>query len=54
LARLEQGSSDSGDGRNPKKPTNYWLWIFGGIVILIILVVVAWFFLINKEDKNGQ
>jgi hypothetical protein len=23
LARLEQGSSDSGDGRNPKKPTNY-------------------------------
>jgi uridine kinase len=54
LAELEGQQQTGSKPNDPKKPTNYWIWIIGGIVILIILVVVAWFFLKNKEGKNGQ
>jgi len=53
LAKLEQGSSDGGGG-DPKKPTNYWLWIGGGMVILLLIGIIAYFLLKGKNPSEKQ
>jgi ABC-type Fe3+-hydroxamate transport system substrate-binding protein len=50
LAELEQGSNDSGG--DSKKPTNYWLWIGGGIALVIIIGAIIYFLTRKKEPKK--
>ena len=38
LAELENQQQTGGD---PKKPTNYWPWIIGGVILVLIVILVA-------------
>jgi DNA repair exonuclease SbcCD ATPase subunit len=54
LVKLEQGSS-SDSGGDPKKPTNYWPWILGGIGIVLVVGIIVYFLLKDKKtSKNAK
>ena len=50
LAKLEQGSSDSGG--DPKKPTNYWLWIGLGALLVIVVGIIIYLLTRNKNQEK--